>query len=192
MSLERSDLRLIELLQEDGRKTLTSLGKELGISHVAVRKKLQKLMSEGISKVSALLNSKMFVYAIVITELESYTYFKNIAHKLKNCPRIVLLAPLIGGMGYIAVMAFENMDILESCMNICVVRTHKGIRRSEVLVSRELITPNYVPVKVVSKKGEAAPCGMLCGKCPLYKEGKCYACPATKYYRQEGLIGTST
>ena len=175
--------KLIELLQRNGRVTLVELSSELGMSHVGVRKRLQKLLSSGMVKVVALLNSRLFVYAVVFAELESYSSFKEIAEKLKDCPRMLFLAPLIGGMNYIAVMAFESMDVLEACMSYCVVRALKGIRRSEVLIAREAVVPKYIYFKVVSVGSEKAPCGVDCSQCSLYSEGKCPACPATKYYR---------
>ncbi len=183
MITDRADRKLIELLQKDGRLPLVALSEELGMSHVGVRKRLRKLLSSGLVSVRALLNSRLFVYAVVIAELESYEYFMRIAEKLRNCPRLLFLAPLLGRLNYIAVMAFENIDVLEACMGSCVVRAMKGVRRSEVLVAREVVVPDYVLFKVVSEGSEKAPCGVDCSQCPLYSEGKCPACPATKYYR---------
>lgn len=183
MVIDELDRKLIELLQRDGRATLVELSKGLGISHVGVRKRLHKLLSSGLIKVTALLNSRLFVYAVVFAELESYCSFKEVAEKLKKCPRMLFLAPLIGGMNYVAVMAFESMDVLEACMSYCVVRTLKGVRRSEVLIAREVVVPEHVLIKVVSEGAEEAPCGANCSNCPLYREGKCPGCPATKNYR---------
>lgn len=185
MRLSSSDKRIIEALQRDGRTSLTSISKELGISHVAVKKRIDKLEKEGVLKVKALLSSKLFVYAIILAELEGFEYINEVVSRLRECPRMVLLAPLLGGINFIAIMAFENEDVLESCMGSCIVRTMKGIRRSEVYIARDLAIPRYVLVRTSLKKAERAPCGVDCGKCPLYiANRKCLGCPATKYYRE--------
>ncbi|MFW9768445.1 MAG: AsnC family transcriptional regulator, partial [Candidatus Thorarchaeota archaeon] len=48
------DKKLISILQEDGRKSLSDIGKELKMSHVAVSKRLDKLVKkEKLVKVTA-------------------------------------------------------------------------------------------------------------------------------------------
>jgi len=177
------DRKLVKLLQEDGRASLVFLAKKLGMSHVGIKKRLEKLISSGDVKVFALLNSKDYVFAVIIAELESYEYFRDIAERFKDCPRLLLLAPLIGGMNYIAVMAFEDINTLESCINECAIRTSRGIRRSEVFIAKELVVPAYIHIKITDPVLDVAPCGFKCSECLLYREGKCPACPATKYYR---------
>lgn len=82
MRLSSSDKRIIEALQRDGRTSLTSISKELGISHVAVKKRIDKLKKEGVLKVKALLSSKLFVCAIVLTELEGFKYINEVVSRL--------------------------------------------------------------------------------------------------------------
>jgi len=183
---DRKDRKLVELLQKDGRMPLTTLGKELGMSHVGIKKRLEKLSSKGMIRVSALINSKLFVYAIILAEMEDYDSLKEVAKRLGKCPRMLLLAPLIGGANFIAVMAFEDLNVLEACMGSCMVRTLKGIRRSEVMVSRGLMVPKYIYLPVSDPSGIKAPCGIYCPECSLYGEGKCLGCPSTKYYKLKG------
>ena len=59
MVIDELDRKLIELLQRNWRATLVELSKELSISHVGVRKRLQELSSSGLIKVTALLNSRV-------------------------------------------------------------------------------------------------------------------------------------
>ena len=187
---DRIERKLIILLQRDGRAPLTFLGRELGMSHVGVKKRIEKLISKGLIKVRADLSSRGYVYAIVLSELEGYDYFKEVARRFRECPRLIFLAPLIGGMNYIAIMAFEDINVLEACMGSCIIRTLKGVRRSDVYVARDVIVPDFIPLNIVEPKKEEAPCGAKCSTCTLYLEGKCPACPATKYYRPK--YGSST
>ncbi|OYT47980.1 MAG: AsnC family transcriptional regulator [Desulfurococcales archaeon ex4484_42] len=183
MIKDEVDRKLVKLLQKDGRASLVFLAKKLGMSHVGVKKRLEKLISSGDVRVSALLNSKDYVFAVIIAELESYEYFRDIAERFKDCPRLLFLAPLIGGMNYIAIMAFEDIDTLESCINECAIRALGGIRRSEVFIAKELVVPSHIHLRIADPVLDVAPCGFRCSECPLYREGKCPACPATKHYR---------
>ncbi|MBO3755166.1 MAG: AsnC family transcriptional regulator, partial [Candidatus Brockarchaeota archaeon] len=47
---------LISELQKDGRKPLSQIAKKLGVSHVAVRKRLKKLLDKELMSVTANLN----------------------------------------------------------------------------------------------------------------------------------------
>ncbi|MHC1601154.1 MAG: Lrp/AsnC family transcriptional regulator, partial [Candidatus Nezhaarchaeales archaeon] len=54
------DKKLISILAHDGRASLTDIGRALGITHVAVSKKLNKFIQDGYLKVQGLLNPKKF------------------------------------------------------------------------------------------------------------------------------------
>ncbi len=50
MELNETDLKLIELLKKDSRASYTELGKKINLSDVAVRKRIDKLVSMGVIK----------------------------------------------------------------------------------------------------------------------------------------------
>ncbi len=50
MDLTENDRKILELLSKDSRASYTDLSKELGISDVAVKKRIDKLLSEGVIK----------------------------------------------------------------------------------------------------------------------------------------------
>ena len=59
MKLDDTDLRILELLTENGRLSYVDIGKELGLSRVSVRDRVQQLMKNGvIEKFSVVLNSE--------------------------------------------------------------------------------------------------------------------------------------
>lgn len=51
--LDSTERRLIELLQEDGRLTVAQLARALGVTEVTARRKLKRLLSDGIIRVVA-------------------------------------------------------------------------------------------------------------------------------------------
>lgn len=183
--MDNIDKRIISILQEDGRASLSSIGEQLGMSHVAVRKRLNKLCNNLI-KVSAGINAEYlgFRLAIVNAEVESPKRLRELVNIFSKCPRIVFLTTTTGAYNLMTVMVAEDADTLSAIVEVCSLRAQKGIRRSEVTIAEAPIIPKYLPIKVVAtKESEVAPCGINCGKCLRYENKKCLACPATKYYR---------
>jgi Lrp/AsnC family transcriptional regulator, regulator for asnA, asnC and gidA len=51
--LDRSNRRIIEILQRDGRRSFTAIAREVGISEAAVRARVQRLTRDGVVSVVA-------------------------------------------------------------------------------------------------------------------------------------------
>ena len=183
--MDEIDRVIIAALQENGRISLSEIGRRIGLSHVSVRRRLNNL-SKDILKVSAGLNVRKmsFHLAIVSAEVETPKRLREIIRILLNCPRMVFLAKVTGAYNLMAIMIAENMETLNAIIEHCSVRAYGGIRRSEVVIAESPIIPKYLPVRVVvDRSSDVAPCGMECGECIRYKQEGCLACPATKYYR---------
>jgi DNA-binding Lrp family transcriptional regulator len=183
--MDEVDKKIVSILQEDGRVSLSSIGKELGMSHVAVRKRLENLCKKLI-KVSAGLDAEHlgFRVAIVNAEVETPVRLRQLVDRFSKCPRIVFLTTTTGVYNLMTIMVAEDADTLNAIVEVCSARAQKGIRRSEATIGEAPIIPKCLPIKIVAtKKDEDAPCGINCGKCSRYQEKKCLGCPATKYYR---------
>ena len=186
--LDDTKKKILQVLSEDGRKTLTEIATKLNITHVAVKKQLMKLMESGIVKIQPLINPSALNLLLVATliEAEDLEAIQRLKEKFKNCPRMILLASLIGGYNMLALLIAEDMNVVESMNNVCSIRTSKGIRRSEVFMVSELIIPKYVSLRLIpssERKSEITPCGLNCCICSRFNEYKCLGCPATKCYR---------
>jgi DNA-binding Lrp family transcriptional regulator len=186
--MDEVDKKIISILQENGRASLSSIGKELGMSHVAIIRRLKRL-SERLVNVSAGLNAEYlgFRIAIVNAEVESPERLRELADRFSKCPRIVFLTTTTGAYNLMTIMIAEDGDTLNAIVEVCSARAQKGIRRSEATIGEAPIIPKYLPIKIVAaKEDEDAPCRINCGKCLRYQEKKCLGCPSTKYYR--GLL----
>ncbi|WP_407271078.1 Lrp/AsnC family transcriptional regulator [Radiobacillus sp. PE A8.2] len=59
MELDHTDRSILDLLIQDGRMSYTDIGKELGLSRVAVRSRVNQLIADGvIEKFSCIVNSE--------------------------------------------------------------------------------------------------------------------------------------
>jgi Lrp/AsnC family transcriptional regulator, leucine-responsive regulatory protein len=61
MKLDDTDKRIIELLMQNGRMSYVDIGKELGLSRVSVRERVNQLCESGvIEQFSIVINSELF------------------------------------------------------------------------------------------------------------------------------------
>lgn len=182
--MDEIDRKIISILQKNGRVTLQSIAKEVGLSTMGVKKRLEKLLKENI-KIKALINAKNLILAIIAMEIEDAESLRNIIEKFKDCPRIVRFFVTTGSFNLFALIWVEDYHTLESVsLEKCSLRAQKGIRRFEIYPVQEVHYEPFIDIKVTSEKSlEFAPCGVHCGSCKRYKEERCMGCPSTRFYR---------
>lgn len=197
-ALDNTDKDLISILRSDGRTSLSELGKNLDMSHVAVSKRLEKLVSpsedgsEPLVQISAGVNAEKMDMKMLFLGLETETMevTDKIIKKYKDCPRLVMLAPVTGRYNLFAVMVAEDTFSLESILGTCSIRTEAGIRRSETWFGNSPMYPEYLPLNLSPHRGSKAACGQDCSTCKRYTGKKCVGCPSSKNY--DGTIFWST
>jgi DNA-binding Lrp family transcriptional regulator len=183
--MDKLDKKIISILQDDGRASLSEIGERVGFSHVGARKRLKNLC-ENLVKVSAGLNAEQLGLrvAIVNAEVETPERLRELTEIFAECPRTIFVTTTTGAYNVMTIMVAEDTDTLNAIIEVCSLRAQKGIRRSEATMGEAPIIPKYLPIKIVSSKEmEIAPCGIHCGKCLRYQNQKCLGCPSTKYYR---------
>ena len=185
--MDNVDKQLISLLEEDGRKSLSEIGKKLGMSHVAVSKRLDKLKKKGMLKVTAGINAEELGIKVLFMglETENIEIADHIMNKYENCPRLISLAPVTGRYNLFATMVAEDTVSLESILGTCSMRAEEGVRRSETWFGNAPFLPKYLLVDLAPSitDGTKSTCGQDCEKCRRYTTGKCVACPTTSAYR---------
>ena len=113
--LDSKDLKIIEILREDGRATYTRIARELGISDVAALKRIKRLERLGvIRKYTVVLDPKKLGYnAVSITglDVEPEHLFSVIA-TLKEKDYVRYLALTTGDHAVIAMIWARNNEEL--------------------------------------------------------------------------------
>lgn len=190
------DRELIALLYDDGRAKLTDMGEALGkvlvdkdkekLSHVAVQKRLTKLIENQIIKIQANLNVAELDYisATILIETKEYDAQKRIIERFRLCPRIISMDLVSGKYNLILRAMAPTLKELESFLNYCWLKQEEGIRNMDIFISTTNIKPKFLPFPVVifdSKRTGVAPCGFRCNMCDLYKNNACHGCPATHF-----------
>ncbi|UCE09748.1 MAG: Lrp/AsnC family transcriptional regulator [Candidatus Thorarchaeota archaeon] len=191
--MDNVDKQLISMLHDNGRASLSEIGKKLRMSHVAVSKRLDKLIQQGLAKVTVGVNAEALDMKLLFMAIETdnLDIAEHIINKYQNCPRVLMIAPVTGRYNLFAVMVAEDSWTLESIIGTCSLRTEKGVRRSETWFGNAPKVPEYVMVDLAPlDDGKVkAPCGITCESCKRYGVDKCVGCPATSSYR--GLLWSS-
>jgi Lrp/AsnC family leucine-responsive transcriptional regulator len=185
--LDDTDKKLISILQKNGRTSLSEIGKDLGMSHVAVSKRLDKLVQAELVKITAGVNAEYLDAKVLFMglETEDMEVAERIQKKYMDCPRLLMFAPVTGRYNVFAVMVAEDTWSLESIIGTCSMRTEPGVRRSESWFGNAPVSPKYLQVDLAPgiSGSSVSPCGRDCGSCKRYKADKCVGCPPTEVYR---------
>jgi len=182
--LDQMDKKIIELVQEDGRIPFSRISEKVGISHVAVKRRLDKLEENGWLSISTGLNGEKLdlKIAVVTAEIENYDRVKELLDQYEECPRTIFLSS-IGGSKILAILVAEDLTTLDSVLGTCSLRTKEGVRRSTVEIGVSPRYPLFLPLRIRGEKRKRnSPCGETCRKCNRLLEEKCLGCPATIYY----------
>jgi len=186
--MDEVDRKIIAQLQEDGRTSLEDLSKITGFTSMGTKKRLEKLVDNGVIKISALINPSAFGLhaAIVMLEMESVEAMQNILDRFEECPRVVQIFKTIGGFNLMALVVAETGETLESIsMEKCSLRCSKGIRRSEFYPVSDIYFSPFLQIRknLARKEKKIAPCSVECDPCIRYETQKCVGCPTTEHYR---------
>lgn len=181
------DKKLVSILQKNGRTPLSEIGSHLGMSHVAVSKRLDKLIQMDMVRVTAGVNAEKLDAKVLFMglETEDLDVAEEIQKKYQDCPRLLMFAPVTGRYNLFAVMVAEDTWSLESIIGTCSMRTEPGVRRSESWFGNAPISPQFLEIDLApSAMGKStSPCGRDCGACKRYKAEKCVGCPPTSVYQ---------
>jgi Lrp/AsnC family transcriptional regulator for asnA, asnC and gidA len=182
------DWKIIMKLRSDGRTTFKELGETIGFTSLGAKKRVDKLLKNGIIHISALINTDALDLrlALILLEVENVETMRGIIDRYSKCPRVINFFTTMGGYNLIALVMAEDQATLESeCMEKCALRSGKGVRRSEVYLIGKVHHYPFLPLKAdtLREKGDTAPCGVQCRGCPSFQDQKCVGCPTLSYYR---------
>ncbi|MCL7749360.1 Lrp/AsnC family transcriptional regulator [Halalkalibacter alkaliphilus] len=133
MKLDTTDKRILELLTVNGRMSYVDIAKELGLSRVAIRERINQLMEEEvIEKFSVVINSDKVgkkVSAFFEVDCEP-TSLVSVAETLAENPKVASCYQMTGPSTLHMHVLVEDFDQLEHFINEELYAL-KGISRVE-------------------------------------------------------------
>lgn len=115
VSLDSQSLRLIELLQINGRTSFTELGKKVGMSEAATRQRVQKLIASGVISITAKVDeTKLGITREALIAISGGGDIAVIAKKLRSISAVRSIAVTAGGFDLLVeVHCRDDQELVE-------------------------------------------------------------------------------
>jgi len=139
--LDGTDLKIIRAFSEDGRKSFVEIAKKTGLSQVAIKNRVERLIADGVLKIQGLLNiGKCYsVSAHVEVEADQKTISKLI-ERFEKSPLIYHLVKTSGRYNLLIGIIAPNLESIESIIDK-EIRRDPGVKHIEVSVGDLPIIP---------------------------------------------------
>jgi len=137
-ALDEVDHKIIELLRKNGRISFVELGKILGLSEGAVRRRVKLLQERGIIKRFTIEIDKSYgVRAVTFLQLEAGASPRKVADRIAEVPGVEKVYELTGRFDALAVIAAPSITELNE--RIDRIRNIEGVRSTETAVILRVI-----------------------------------------------------
>lgn len=118
--LDATERRIVELLQEDGRLSVASLARTLGVTQVTVRRKLKRLLGGDIIRVVATVDPFDVGYEtpVIIGLKVQRSKLDEVARRMSEFPQVRYVGASTGRVDLIIeVVVKTNQDLADFLMN---------------------------------------------------------------------------
>jgi len=158
MFLDELDIRIVDLLQRDGRATQLEISRAVGLSQPAVAERIRKLEDRGVitgytARVDAAKLGKD-ITAFIGVNIEHPKYFEGFAKKVLAMPDILECHRVAGQDSYILKVKTANTKTLDALL-VETLRTIAGVTRTQTtIVLSSIKEDTHVRVPAELLKGE--------------------------------------
>jgi Lrp/AsnC family transcriptional regulator, leucine-responsive regulatory protein len=135
--MDNVDLRIVDLLQQNGRATQLELAKAVGLSQPAVAERIRKLEERGvITGYAARVDAAALgvdISAFVGVGIEHPKFFEGFAKKVKALDEILECHRVAGDDSYLLKIKTRNTRTLDRLL-VEVLRTTPGVTRTHTTI----------------------------------------------------------
>ncbi len=132
--LDETSKRIIEQLQEDGRRAYASIGKAVGLSEAAVRQRVQRLLSDGVMQIVAVTDPMQLGFtrqAMIGVKVEGDMV--AVADRLAELDDVSYVVVTAGSYDVLVEVVCEDDDHLLDLL-VQQIRALPGVRATETFV----------------------------------------------------------
>lgn len=143
-SLERLDgldLKIIQDLAEDGRKSFVEIAKGTRLSPVGIKNRVERLIADGVLKIQGLLNMEKVYSVSAHIEIESDSKTINrLIEKFEKSPLVYHLVRTSGRYNLLVGIVTPNLESIENFISKQ-IRLELGVRHIEVHIGELPLIP---------------------------------------------------
>jgi Lrp/AsnC family transcriptional regulator for asnA, asnC and gidA len=143
VALDETSKRIVEQLQQDGRRAYATIAKAVGLSEAAVRQRVQRLLDQGVMQIVAVTDPLRVGFqrqAMVGLKIEGD--LRESARQLAALDEVDYVVVCAGSFDLIIEVVCENDDHLLSILNDH-IRTIPGVTNTETFVYLRLEKQTY-------------------------------------------------
>ncbi|KNY06279.1 MULTISPECIES: Lrp/AsnC family transcriptional regulator [unclassified Microbacterium] len=129
---------IVELLQEDGRRSYSDIGRAVGLSEAAVRQRVQRLTEAGVMQIVAVTDPMQLGFrrqAMIGIRVSGDT--RVVAEKIAEIPAIDYVVITVGSFDVLAEVVCEDDDDLLALINDS-IRPIDGVLSTETFIYAKL------------------------------------------------------
>ena len=135
--MDNLDLKLLELLQSDGRRTQLELSREVGLSQPAVAERIRKLEArEVITGYAARVDAAKLgkdITAFIGVSIEHPKYFDGFTKKVLSLTEVLEAHRVAGADSYLLKVRTDNTRTLDTLL-VGTLRTIPGVTRTDTTI----------------------------------------------------------
>jgi Lrp/AsnC family transcriptional regulator for asnA, asnC and gidA len=143
VALDELDKRIIEQLQQDGRRPYTQIGPAVGLSEAAVRQRVQRLIDSGVMQIVGVTDPKMVGFgrqAMIGLTVEGDT--RKIADAVAALDEVVYVVLTAGSLDVLVEVVVEDDEHLLELLNNK-IRSIEGVRDTETFMYLRIHKETY-------------------------------------------------
>jgi Lrp/AsnC family transcriptional regulator for asnA, asnC and gidA len=141
--LDEVSKRIIEELQQDGRRSYAALAKSVGLSEAAVRQRVQRLLDAGVMQIVAVTDPTTVGFSRqAMIGIRADGDIREIADRLSKLPELEYVVACAGSFDLLVELVCEDDEHLLEVLNES-VRNVPGVRETETFVYLRLIKQTY-------------------------------------------------
>ncbi len=130
--------RIIEQLQEDGRRPYAAIGKAVGLSEAAVRQRVQRLLDGGVMQIVAVTDPLQVGFSRqAMIGVRAEGDLSDVADRLAEMPEVDYVVVTAGSFDLLVEAVCEDDDALLDLISTK-IRTITGVRSTETFVYLKL------------------------------------------------------
>jgi Lrp/AsnC family transcriptional regulator, regulator for asnA, asnC and gidA len=141
--LDQVSKRIIEQLQEDGRRSYAAIARTIGLSEAATRQRVQKLIDEGVIQIVAVTDAAAIgFHRMALLGIKVEGDIHAVADKLVALEAAEYVVITAGQFDLLVELMCENDEHLLHTIHES-VRTIPGVRSTEAFVYLKVAKENY-------------------------------------------------
>ena len=116
MTIDKTDIRILQLLQENAQFTLKEISQKINLSMTPTHDRIKRLENEGvIEKYVTILNKKMIgnpltVYCSISLDKQQKNHFEEFEEAIKRFPEVIECSVISGSFDYMIKVIAKDME----------------------------------------------------------------------------------